>query len=104
MQEIADTLKCAVSTVAGDIRELLQLTAKEAMETTEEARQLEAERLDELQRTYYELARSNNMAAAALVLSIMDRRRKLLALDIPETKRLEHSGIREYVGVDTEQV
>jgi AraC-like DNA-binding protein len=104
IDEIATTLNCDPSTVSRDLREVLQLTVRDMMETTEEARVLELQRLDEIMKRFYPLAAAGDMGAAAMVLQIGDRRRKLLALDKPEAKGLEQSGIREYVGVDVDQV
>lgn len=39
-----------------------------------------------------------------VALKIMERRSKLLALDQPETKKVEVSGIREYKGIDLDRV
>lgn len=51
-----------------------------------------------------EVQHAPNMGAASILLSVQARRAKLLALDAPEVKKIEHSGIREYVGVDISQV
>jgi predicted transcriptional regulator len=103
-REIADTLGCAIETVSSDLREVLNHAISELGETTEEARQLEVERLDEIMKEYYIKATGGDMAAAALVLSIGDRRRKLMALDKPEAREEVKIGIRIYPGVNTDLI
>ncbi len=102
--QIAESLGISPSTARDDVESVLNRTIKELGETAAEHRQLELERYDSLLQFYFPLAASGNLAAAALVLNISQQRRKLLALDIPEVKRLEVSGIREYVGVNVEAV
>lgn len=103
-KEIADTLGINVVTVRDDIVRLLKQTITETAETTEENRQLQIERLDGLLKKYYGMAEMGSLAAAATVLAIEARRAKLLALDVPETKKLDVTGIREYVGIDPNDV
>jgi hypothetical protein len=121
--EIAKSLGVTVETIRKDLTQVLNATIEKTAETTEENRQLQIERLDKLLKEYMYLATSRftkvlnpttgvvedkfvigSLAAAQMVLGIEMRRAKLLALDVPETRKLEVSGIREYVGVDTEQV
>lgn len=104
IETIATTLGCAINTVRGDISEVLGQTATALYETVEEARNLEIGRYDALLRQYQPLAEAGNIAAATLVLSISDRRRKLLALDVPEAKVKEETGVRVYVGIDIDGV
>lgn len=103
-KEIADTLRTSVETVRADVVALLRQTISETAETTEENRQLQIERLDGLLKKYYPLAEAGSLAAAAMVLSVEARRSKLLALDLPEVKKLDVTGIREYVGISIEDV
>lgn len=104
VQQIAESLHCSADTVRDDLIKVLKVAVSEYAETTEENRQLQIERLDGLLKKYYPLAESGSLAAAAMVLSIEQRRSKLLALDLPEVKKLDVTGIREYVGVDLNEV
>jgi len=115
IQQIAWEVGVDVNAVMRDLQAILKIAISETMETTEECRQLEVERLDALLKAYYPTATEplvdemgniipENMAAAALVLRIQERRAKLLALDKPEPKGGAESGIREYVGVNVEDV
>lgn len=123
IKEISDTLNISVETARKDLEFLLTHTIKETAETCEENRQIQIERLDLLIKSYTPLAtqwhkevRVNkdgsecviecppNPAYATLILNVEQRRAKLLALDVPETKNINHTGIREYVGVNMEEV
>lgn len=104
IQQIAETLGLNQSTVSEKIKKVLSNTIGEMAETTEEHRQLELERYDAIIKTYMPMCIAGNLAAAAVILQVSQQRRKLLSLDIPEVKRLEVTAIREYVGVDLEQV
>ena len=128
IHEIAQTLQIGDATVRSHLQEVLSRTIKETAETAEENRQLQIDRLDCMLVKYMRMAQGYrqeeevrdpkdprktirvmvdyppNMAAAGLVLSIEARRSKLLALDMPEIKKLDVTGIREYVGVDVSQV
>lgn len=124
---IARALGVHPETVRKHLQEVLERTVNEMSETAEENRQLQIERLDYLLTKYTKMAYGYkeeaevldpltrkmkkviqeippNMAAASLVLSIEARRSKLLALDMPEVKKLDVTGIREYVGVDIDKV
>lgn len=102
--QIAEMLGMTDGLVRDDIKALLNFTIKEMAETADENRQLQIERLDGLLQQYYPLAEAGSLSAAAMVLAIETRRSKLLALDIPEVKKLDVSGIREYVGIDVGDV
>lgn len=121
--EIANLLEVSLNTVRRDLEAVMGNIASELTETAEEARQLIVERLDKLLKTYMPFATEFHSEAkvmdngkevivevppdpvyAALVLKIEDNRARLLALNMPETKKLEVSGIREYIGVDIEKV
>lgn len=127
IHDIAVTLAVDVDTVRSCLERLLTRAAKETNENVEEARQLQMERLDLMLVKYMKLAQGYseeievldpttkkmvkktvvhppNQGAASLVLSIEQRRSKLCALDLPEVKKLEVSGVREYVGVDISKV
>ena len=124
VQEIADVLGISTTLVRLDIQETLNQTITETAETTEENRQLQIERLDGLIKELIPLTKAQevdevntsleggfitrlippSIPAALAVASIEAQRAKLLALNVPEVKRLEVSGVREYVGVDVDQV
>lgn len=105
VRDIAKTLRIAEDTVRADIVTIGQRMAVDLAENVEESRSLAISRLDALLLTYQDLAvNKKDKGAAALVLSIEARRAKLLALDTPEKKSLEVSGIREYVNIDLDQV
>jgi uncharacterized protein YerC len=124
IREIAQTLGIDDSTVCNQLKKALEYAVSQTNETTEESRQLQVERLDLLLKTYKPFATewhkeervdpaSNARVIievppdpkyANLILQIEMRRSKLLALDVPETKKLDVTGIREYTGVDMDKV
>jgi uncharacterized protein YerC len=124
MPEIAKTLGCDTSTVRQDLVECLSTALTELAETSEEARQIEVERLDNLVKVYTPLAtevltrqvidkRSGNAvivteppdpAYATILLNVAARRSKLLALDVPEVKKQEETAVRVYVGINVEDM
>jgi predicted transcriptional regulator len=124
IQEIADTLSISQATARLHLTKSLTETIKNYQETTEESRQLQLDRLDALVRTYTPLAKGHtemvpdtnrpgqmkevwvapNVNAGIFLLNIEQRRSKLLALDVPEIKKLEVSGVREYVGICIDDV
>ena len=115
IREIAQELNVSEPTISRDLKFVLTEAIQATAETTEEHRHLAMERLDGLLRAYYSTATEvlvtedgqiipENMMAAQLVLKIEERRAKLLALDKPENKGGEESGIREYVGVNMDEV
>lgn len=124
LYEIAQTVGFDIQTVRADLQAMFSMAIKETNETTEENRQLQIERLDNLIKTYTPLATEHlnrevidrttgqpvivieppNPMYANLILNIEARRAKLLALDVPEVKKLEITGVREYVGIDVESV
>jgi hypothetical protein len=107
-----------MTSVRHDLVDVLTAAVKETAENTEEARQLQVERLDGLLREFYAQSLSTeyqdpdgntkvtpgSMGAAAMVLAIESRRAKLQALDVPETKNVNVTGVREYIGVDMDQI
>lgn len=122
--EIAEAVDCDQSTVRADLQTVLSRALKDTAETTEESRQLQINRLDLLLKTYTPFATEYhcetrldlltgleiivkvppNPVYAKLILDIEARRAKLLALDMPEIKKHEVTGIRIYEGVDLSQV
>lgn len=124
VKEIADTVGLSTMTVSERLKECLNLAIKETNETSEESRQLQLERLDQLLRVYTPLATETHQETvidrltglqtvvirppdpvyAALMLRIEERRSKLLALDMPEQKRVEETAIRVYVGINVDAV
>lgn len=127
IQEIAITISEDARTIRNCLEAVMTRAARETNESVEEARQLQMERLDSMLVKYMKLAQGYseevevldpttkkmvrktvvhgpNMGAASLVLAIEARRSKLCALDMPEVKQVNVSGVREYVGVDITQV
>ncbi len=115
LREIAVELQVEEGTVSADLKAVLFNLIEQAQGTMEEQRVLALERLDGMLKAYYPIATEPlitedgliipmNMAAAQLVLQIEARRAKLLALDTPESKADPETGVREYVGVDTDLV
>lgn len=104
IREIAQTLGFSEASIRDDIITIAKRISSELAETVEESRTLQVARLDALLVKYQKLAEGGNMGAATLVLSIEQRRSKLLALDLPENKKLEVTGIREYVGINLDDV
>ncbi len=124
VREIAETLGITEGKVRDQLQKSLELTINTLQETTEENRELAIERLDNLLRTYMPIAKGYvetvpdpdrpgqtkeitirpNLNAAMFIVNLEARRAKLLALDKPETKKLEVTGIREYAGVDMDAV
>lgn len=122
--EIAKTLNLGIATVRERLVECLNLAIKETNESTDETRQIQLERLDLLIKTYLPLATETHNEIvldratgvqmvvqkppdpvyAALLLRVEERRSKLLALDLPEQKRVEETAIRVYVGIDVSKV
>tara|TARA_R110000737_G_scaffold52678_2_gene74028 strand:- start:365 stop:790 length:426 start_codon:yes stop_codon:yes gene_type:complete len=86
---ISEMLSVPVSSVqsslSGAYKKLIQ--EHEAIE----AKQLELERLDEVQSSFYETAIEGDPKAAEVVFKAMDRRAKLLGLDAPEKSKVETS-------------
>ena len=104
VEEISNALGCSLGSIRTDIQTVLNNTIAVASETVEESRQLQLERLDGILKFHYPLAKDGNLASAQVVLQVEARRSKLLALDVPEVRQIQVSGIREYVGVDVSQV
>lgn len=123
LKEIADELRLSVPTVSEDLKTVMEDTVLKTNEDAEVARKLQDMRLDKIVRSHLPIATEAHMekvktaggkevvvlqppstASAQIVLQAEQRRGKLLGLDLPETKRVEISGIREYVGVDLDKI
>lgn len=104
VRAIAESLGANEATVREDIVVIAQRISKETAESVEESRFLQVERLDALLVKYQPLAEGGNLSAASMVLNIEARRSKLLALDLPEQKKLDVTGIREYIGINLDDV
>lgn len=104
LHDIAATLGISIESVRRCLTDYAKHLIAEMSETVEESRKLQEERLDGMLKAYQPLAEAGNLSAASAVLAIEARRSKLLALDVPETKKLDVTGIREYVGVNLDDV
>lgn len=67
---------------------------------TEELREMELERLDALQLTYWQPAVQGNLRAADFILKVIDKRAKLLGLDAPVKVQAE---VVTYDGTDLDR-
>lgn len=123
-EEIAEALHISIQLVASDVQTLMADTAKVTEETTEVARHVADRRLDKIIAAHMPHATTErevpvrdpitgavrvvkaapSTAHAQIVLQVDQRKAKLLGLDKPEEKHLKVSGIREYIGVDWEEV
>lgn len=104
VRDISGSLGHTEETVRGDIIAMAERLSKEIGESVEESRFLQIERLDALLVKFQPLAEAGSVPAASMVLQVEARRSKLLALDLPEQKKLDVTGIREYVGIDLNDV
>ena len=82
-RQIGDALGCDGSTAFRAVRDALAATLAECAELAEHLRELENQRLDEMQAALWEKALAGVFPAADRVLRIMERRAKLLDLDAP---------------------
>jgi uncharacterized protein YerC len=123
-KEIAETLGISVSCVHTDLITCLNRTLTDTAENADQQRQIEEERLDLLVKTYTPLATQEyktvavdrrtgqpivvvnppNPQYAGILLQVSGQRAKLKALNLPEVKKVEVTGVREYVGVDLDKV
>jgi hypothetical protein len=98
--------------------------AQETKLNVDEHREIEDAKMDEITKSFMPLTRERKITyidpknpkltrekilapdpvAAQIVMNASDRKRKLNALDKPETKHLEISAVREYKGVDLSKV
>lgn len=124
VREISQAMGVGEHMVRTELKEVLNETLIACAETAEENRQLQVERLNALLKSTmpYAIDEHKEVRVDLLtgqevivcvppdpkyvntVLNIEARRAKLLALDIPETKHLDITGVREYVGVDVDEV
>ena len=82
-REIAARLGSSVKTVYFDVQEKLGVLDHENSERAERLRDLEAARLDHLQRMNEKGVRKGSASAIRTAVSILDRRAKLFGLDAP---------------------
>jgi hypothetical protein len=73
-------------------------------EAVNELRQVETARLDDLMRPFMLRAMKGEKDAALVVLRIMERRAKLLGLDVEPEENNQQGVIREYVGINVESI
>jgi hypothetical protein len=69
--------------IAGVVKAYKRALTRHPIAAIEEHRELELDRLDNLQRTYWQPAVAGNLRAADFVLRVIDKRAKLLGLDAP---------------------
>jgi len=81
---IGDALGVDTSTAYRDVRAALAATLAECAELAEHLRELENQRLDELQASLWDKALAGVLPAADRILRIMERRAKLNGLDAPQ--------------------
>ena len=93
-QQIADAVKYA--TPMGAWKAYQRACQRTLQEPTDEARRIELDRLDALQRTYWEPAVEGNLRAADFVLRVIDRRARILGIDAPQKIQAE---VVNYEGV-----
>lgn len=77
-----------------------RLLARRKVEGVAQLRQIEGEGLDDIQRAFMVRAMKGEDKAALVVLRIMERRAKLLGLDITPEEEGDKGIIREYIGID----
>lgn len=83
-QQIADTLGYADRAAANkDVTRALETAAREQRASADVLRETELQRLDRMQRGLWAAAISGDVRAVEAVLRVMDRRMKLLGLDVP---------------------
>jgi predicted transcriptional regulator len=122
--DIGEVLGASAGVISEMVRSALNLSLSDMKESTEEVRELQNTRLDMIVKGHMPFAseitqeivedkatgerivvsRPPRVDSAMTVLKAEERRSKLLALDVPEIKKLEVSGIREYVNIDISQV
>lgn len=81
LRDIATALRVGERTVRRDLDAALATLSTEQQRAAEALRALEAERLDRLQLGHWKRAIGGDVAAANVVLKIMERRARLLGLD-----------------------
>ncbi len=123
-KQISDALGLCPQTIADKLSDILTNTIIKYQGTTEEERQIQLEQIDNLIKTYTPLANDvhNEVRVdqrtkqeviitvppdpyyAKVLLDCIRSKAKLLALDIPEVKKLEVTGTRIYPGVNVDEV
>ena len=103
-KEIADTMGIYVTLVTSLLEDVLTRHVKACQETVENVRLLEAERLDCMYKSIHDGIEKGSLGHVDIGLKVMQRRAKMLGVDMPESKDIKVSGIREYVGIDIGQV
>ena len=93
-QQIAEVVNYA--TAMGAWKAYQRACQRTLQEPTDEARRIELDRLDALQRTYWEPAVEGNLRAADFVLRVIDRRARILGIDAPQKIQAE---VVNYEGV-----
>lgn len=86
-QQIAEKVNYA--TAMGAWKAYQRACQRTLQEPTDEARRIELDRLDALQRTYWEPAVEGNLRAADFVLRVIDRRARILGIDAPQKIQAE---------------
>ena len=86
-QQIANAVSYA--TPMGAWKAYQRACQRTLQEPTDEARRIELDRLDALQRTYWEPAVEGNLRAADFVLRVIDRRARILGIDAPQKIQAE---------------
>lgn len=86
-QQIAEAVNYA--TAMGAWKAYQRACQRTLQEPTDEARRIELDRLDALQRTYWEPAVEGNLRAADFVLRVIDRRARILGIDAPQKIQAE---------------
>jgi hypothetical protein len=86
-QQIAEVVNYA--TAMGAWKAYQRACQRTLQEPTDEARRIELDRLDALQRTYWEPAVEGNLRAADFVLRVIDRRARILGIDAPQKIQAE---------------
>ena len=84
IEAIAEQFGVSTSTVANDLRVTIARVRAEVDMSAREYRSMELERLDKLQATIWTRATTGDLQAQKGVLRIMERRARLLGLDMPQ--------------------
>lgn len=83
--EIGEELGCCEATAYGDVKAVLEQTAKEAREAATEVIAVELQRLDVATKlALREIQQANNIQAIDRLVKVQERRAKLLGLDSPD--------------------
>ncbi len=88
--KIGEELGCSATRAHKIVTEELQKVRDKLTEETSEVKTLELQRLDELFVIAFERAEAGNLSAIDRCIRLMERRARLLGLDMPE--KMEHIG------------